>query len=269
VLQLQVVIDPDLPPVTEGAVSFETGALETGPLVYGPGRVGPLVAFFEDLVSGLPMPLVFAMHGVSGPHSVVAATLFLRRDLAIHPLTPSLVYAVDLVYRLGDPMLAHVEPDLSRFLRGMKSYFPGGLSKREQGGRLSTAVQWVSSYLTQGSLPNLGPQPESVGILDVGTNGFVLACGKPSVEGWETLYRNGYLKGAIVSQSDGDYRQVLVARKTFGVGFDLERATTILNELETLSGSLPGWRLQGNYLYSPPDGSTILLTYLTEVLLRV
>jgi hypothetical protein len=108
-----------------------------------------------------------------------------------------------------------------------------------------------------------------VEVLDVGNNGFVLARGKPSVEGWEALFRNGYLKGAIIGESDGDYRWVLIARKSLAVGFDLERAVVILDEMERLSGSLPGWKISGNYLHSPPEGSTILLSYLTEVLIRV
>jgi hypothetical protein len=166
-------------------------------------------------------------------------------------------------------MLAHMDVDLSRFLRGLKSYFPSNLSKRDQGERLSTAVQWVVEYITQGTLPNLGPQPEAVEVLDVGSNGFVLARGNPSVESWETLCRQGHLKGAIIGATDGDFRKVLVARKSLAVGFDLERAVIILDEMERLSGSHPGWALQGDYLYSPPEGTTILLSYLTEVLVRI
>lgn len=269
-LQLQVIIDPELPPVVEGAVSFETGSLELGLHVYGPGRVGPLAAFFEDLISGAPMPLTFVMHRISGPHSVVAATLFFCRDVAVLPSTVGLVYVVDLAHRIGDAALAHADTELARFLRGLASYFPRGLSKREQGERLSTAMQWVRAYLTEGSLPNLGPRAEAVDVLDLGTNGFVLAQGEPTVGSWEALYRSGYLRGAVISpHADGDFRKVLVARKTRQVGFDLERAVPILDELERLSGGTPGWRLQGDYLYSPEDGTTILLKYLVEVLLRV
>jgi hypothetical protein len=268
-LQLQVVVDPELPPLVEGAVSFETGSTERRLHVYGPGAVGPLVAFFEDLIVGAPMPLVFATHKVAGPHTVVAATLFFCRELAIHPATPGLVYAVDLAHRFGDAMLAHVDADLARFLRGLHGYFPAGLSKRAQGERLATAMQWVRVYIVEGDLPNLGTRPEEVRVLDVGTNGFVLAeTQTPSVEAWETLYRAGHIRGVVVGPQEGDFRTILCARKSSQVGFDLERIAPVLDELERLSGGEPGWSMVGNYLHSPAQGSAVLLSHILEVLLH-
>ena len=98
-LKLEVVIDPDLPTAPEGAVLFDADPSESGPLVYGSHSKSPLSTFYEDLVAGVPMPLTFAMRRVAGAYSVVAAALFLGRDLAVLPTTPSLVYSIDLSYR--------------------------------------------------------------------------------------------------------------------------------------------------------------------------
>lgn len=268
-IKLEVLIDPKLPPVVPGAVSFETGAERLGLHVYGPGRVGPLLSFYEDLISGAPMPLVFATKRVSGPHTVLAATLFFDRDLAIHPATPGVVYAVDAASRLGDTIFGHLEPSLSRFLRGVESYLPASLSKQEQGQRLATAMGWMRSYLVDGTLPSLGPVIPHVRVLDTGTNGFVVASSpRPGPEAWESLYRDGYLRGILVGEEAQGLRPTLVARKSLQVGFDLERLVPIFNELEQFSGGMPWWQVRGNYLSPPLDGSTISLQYMIEVLLR-
>lgn len=267
-LKLELTIDPKLPPQVEGAISFETGG-EPFLHVYGPGRPGPLACFYEDLASGAPMPLVFATKRVNGPHTVVAAALFLDRELVLQPATPGFVYAVDLAYRMGDGMLAHVDPALAQFLRGLAAFFPKSLSKAEQGKRLATGVQWVREILTKGVFPNIGPTPRNVRVLDVGSNGFVIASSaKVDPEAWETLFRWGNLRGVLLGEETQGLRPVLAARKTKTVGFDLERLVPILDELEQLAGGEPGWNLDGNYLASPRDGSTILTSHLVEVFLR-
>lgn len=258
-LNLEIVIDPNLPPVVEGAVTFDTGAQGTGLHVYA-----TLLPFFEDLISGAPMPLRFAVHGISGAHTVIAATLFFSRDIALHPATPGLVYLADLAHRMGDPMLAHAPSDVARFFRGLKSLFPARLSKKEQGDRLVTAMQWVRAYVLEGSLPDLGPQSVAVQVLDVGTNGFVIAEGKASKGAWDTLFRTGHLRGFIIEPPG----HVLAARKSVWATFDLEGAVPILNELENHSGGQAGWKIEGDYLASPPSGTSIPLKYLTEVFLR-
>jgi len=273
-LQLEVLIDPELPPRVEEAVSFETGG-QKRLHVYGPPTIpgihqgGALLTFFEDLIAGAPMPLVFAMRRVTGSHAVTAAALFLDRTLVMCPATVGFVYIVDLVSRMGDSVLGHVEPSLAQFLRGLAAYFPDGLSKMEQGERLSTAIQWVRSYLLEGTLPNIGPVAPHVRVLDVGTNGFVLAS-TPRIgpEGWETLFRWGHLRGILLGDEDKGLRPVLAARKGRQVGYDLERLVPLLDELEQLSGALPGWVVQGNYLSSPPDGSAVLLEHLIQVFLQ-
>jgi len=261
-LNLEITLDPSLPCVVEGAVSYDMGAQSTGLHIYGPPS--PLVSFFEDLISGTSMPLRFATHRISNPHTVLAATLFFSRDIALHSSLPAMVYLVDLEYRKGEAMLAHAPSDLARFLRGLKSFFPAQLPKREQGERLVTAMQWVRAYVLEGTLPDMGPRQSSVQLLDVGSNGFVIAEGNTTKDTWDMLFRAGHLKGFVVSSRG----EVIAARKSKAVGFDLEGAAPILDELERHSESKEGWILDGDYLRSPPSGSAITLQHLTEVFLR-
>lgn len=240
-LRCDVIVDPSLPDKVSGSISFDTGA-DPGLHVYGVTHVGPLMSFYEDLIVGLPMPLTFATHRVNGPHTVVAAALFLDRQLALLASTPGFVYLVDLVCRFGDPMLAHADPQVARFIRGLYSNFPLHLTQQQQGNRLKTAVQWVRDYLLTGELPNLGAHSPEVTIQDRGSNGFVVAETKGNtVLAWETLFRLGFLKGFVV----GD-RQVTAARKNVAVGFDLERLSVTLNQMQGHNGM--AWTLKGDYL---------------------
>jgi hypothetical protein len=281
-LSFQVSIDPHLPPVVEGAVSFETGASRaqvSDPKLFayehhgegfGPNDPGALTRFFEDLILGTPFPLVFATHRVGGLDTILATALFLHRDLATHPGMPGLVAAADLVHRRGHPFLGHVEPDLARFFQGLEGYFTGSFSKKELGEKLTLAVQWVREYVLEGRLPDIGPRPQPIRVLDVGTNGFVLAAtDRPSIEAWVDLYRQGFLRGVLVGPDEGDFRQVVASHKSERVTFDLGKALLHLNELEVLSGGDAEWSLDGLYLFGPPIGTTILVGHLLEVLLRV
>lgn len=271
-LTFQVLVDPAHPPLVEGAVSFELGPADRPKLAYnhGPEDPGALTTFFEDLVSGVPMPLTLAIRSVGGLDTILAVALFLHRELAIHPAMPGLVAAVDLIHRKGPPFYGHVEADLGRFLRGVSGFFPEGLSKEVRGERIGTAAQWVRAYLMEGTLPNIGPQPPRGRILDIGTNGFVLAdAEKASEEGWDDLYRKGFLRGVLLGPPDGDFRTVVASKKGPQVEFDLNKAAMILNEVEALSGGEPGWEVKGLYLFSPPIGTTVQVSYLMEVFLRV
>lgn len=279
-LSFQVVLDPTVQPVVKGAITFETGAslVESAePFVYehhGDGfdlhSKGALTKFYEDLLLGTALPLTFATTRVKDIDTLVAISLFLYRDLAIHPSTPGLVTTVDLIHRYGPTFLGHVEADLARFLRGVKDYFPVGLSKQEVGERLTTATQWVREYLVDGNLPNIGPLATKPRIIEVGTNGFVLAeARKPSVDAWGDLYRQGFLRGVMVGPPVGDFRYVVASRKSERVEFSLEQALVHLNELERISAGDPSWRIEGNFLYSPSDGSLTLPSHLLGVFLRV
>jgi hypothetical protein len=279
-LNFQVVIDPTAPPVVKDAISFETGAspveaaesfvYEHHGEGFEPHAKGALTKFYEDLILGTALPLTFATRKIKDVDILVAISLFLFRDLAIHPATPGLVAAVDLIHRYGPTFLGHVDADLARFLRGVKDYFPSGVSKQETGERLATATQWVREYVVDGNLPNIGPRITKPRIIEVGTNGFVLAeARKPTVDAWADLFRQGFLRGVMIGPADGDFRHVIASRKSERVEFNLEQAVLHLNELERLSGAEPLWRVDGDFLFGPPDGSLILVSHLLGVFLRV
>lgn len=280
-IKLQLTVDPSLPPVVEGSVCFETGARpdQVGPLVYehhGEGfsadSPGSLARFFEDLTSGMPLPPMMVLHDIAGPDSVLACALFLKRDLLIHPATPGLVYSVDFVHRRGSTFFGHLDPGLARFLRALGTFFPQTLPKRERAERLGTAIEWVKGFLFEGTLPNIGPLPAETQLIDIGTNGFVVATTEsPSEETWDNLFRQGFLRGVLLGPEDSaGLRQVVAARKHEQVGFDLLKAETMLNDLEILSGNVEEkWSRNGHFLHSPASGTSQMVSLLMEVFLRV
>jgi hypothetical protein len=202
---------------------------------------------------------------------ILATALFLHRDLTLHPNTTGLVSAVDLIHRRGPAFYGHVDEDLARFLHGLQDYLGQETSKQERGVRIGTAAQWIREYVLDGTLPNLGPHAPRVRVLDVGTNGFVLAeSDQPSPKCWEVLYRLGFLRGVVLGPLvDSERRTVLVSKKSSHVQFDLARAALHLNELEVLSGGDSEWEVSGEYLTSPTEGSVVLANYILQVLLRV
>jgi len=283
-VELKVRIEKGLPAVVPDAVSFETGApraqLETA-LAYEhhgsqftPFDRGALPSFYEDLLLGRAMPLVFATPRVQDIDTLMAIALFLHRDLATHPATASFVYTVDFVHRLGLPALAHIEEDLAHFLAALRTYFPDtGISQRELSTRVTTAVGWIRDYIHEGKLPLLGSAPRTeVRILDRGTQGFVSAETQgPLWDGWVELFRAGFLRGILVDHSQGDRKDCLIARKSPFLGFDLPLACRLLNQMELAMGELAEWATtpDGLWLKSPPEGTLLLLRDILEVLIRV
>jgi hypothetical protein len=194
----------------------------------------------------------------------------MHRDLALLPVTTGLVASVDLIHRRGPTMLAHVEPLLANFLRFFDSFFPSSLVRRERGERIGLAVQWVREYLLEGTLPKLNGELPEVQILDLGSNSFVLAETKvPSIEAWEVLFRSGYLRGVLLGVLEGDTRKVWAARKHERSWPHLGQTITFLNDLESLSGGLPEWTFEGDFVKSPSVGSRILVSHIMEVFLRI
>jgi hypothetical protein len=277
-LQVQVFIGK-VPPVLEGTVCFETGATreQLGLTIYehhgegfGPEDPGALTRFFEDLVLGSPLPLSFATSEVRGPDTLLAMALFMHRDLLLQPATPGLVAAIDLTHRWGPPLLAHLDPLVARFVRSFDRFFTPTLSERERGERIAMAVQWVREYLLEGNVPNIGFPLPDVRVLDVGTNGFVLAeTGHPSVEAWEVLYRMGHLRGVLLGPDEEGARQVVASRKSERAWPHLSRSVEFLNDLELLSGGDPGWVAERDFLRGPAVGSKTLVSHLLEVFLRI
>jgi hypothetical protein len=283
-LDFQLIVDPTFQGPVPNAVAFETGAsiaqlLESETPVYehhgpefGPIAPGALTRFFEDLLLGRPMPLTFAVRQIGDVDTVMAAALFMRRDLVTHPKAPGMVAGIDLVHRYGLTCLGHLDSDLGRFLGFLRGYLAKTLGKKETGTRLAQAIDWISGYMHNGTLPHSGVGWPSVRVVDRGTNGFVLAETDGSLlEGWVELYREGFLQGVLVGPVNGESRRKVVAsKKSLFIPLDLGKAASILNEMERAMGELPEWRVEGAlWLHGSDDGTLILLRHLMEVLLRV
>ena len=278
-LQFQVVIGPETPVVSAEAVCFETGAKlqNLGPGVYehhGEGfnqfSTGALTRLFEDLIIGTQLPLTFVTRAVQGPDTILAIALFLKRDLLILPATPGLVYGVDLAHRLGPQLLSHLDPIISGFFKAFPRFFTPNLTKRDVGERISTMVQWVGEYLTDGKIPNLWKSAPEVRVLDVGTNGFVLAEALDlSLDAWEVLYRDGHLRGVLLGPEVDGRRKVVASRKNERSWEGLPKSIPFLNELESLSGGVPEWKYESDFVYSPTVGTNILISHLLKVFLGI
>jgi hypothetical protein len=282
-MDLNVRVEGTLSGSIENAVSFETGLtrgqLQTTEVAYehhgeefSPEDRGALPAFFEDLLLGRPMPTTFATRSVQDIDTLMAIALFLHRDLATHPNTPSFVSLVDFVHRRGLPALAHIEEPLARFLSALRSHFPeSSLSQRELSARLISAIGWIREYIHEGTLPVLGPAPSSsVRVLDQGTGGFAVAETSGCLwDGWVELYRLGFLRGVLISAA-GDRKKVLIARKSHHVRFDLSTAARLLNQVEIVMAEAPEWTVSRDALWlEQPAGTLILLKDILAILLRV
>jgi hypothetical protein len=275
-LKIQVSIGSEVP---EEAVLFERGATpsQIGPGVYehhGDGynsfTPGSLTRLFEDLVIGTKLPLIFSTPTVNAPDTILAIALFIGRDLLLLPATPGLVYGVDLAHRFGPQLLAHLDPIVSGFFKAFPRFFTPGLTNQEIGERVSTMVHWTREYLTEGKYPHLSGGAPEVRVLDVGTNGFVLAEAlNVSVDAWEVLYRDGHLRGVILGPEVDGRRRVLASRKNERAWENLPKAVSFLNELETLSNGDPKWICEGDFVYSPSVGTSALISHLLKVFLGI
>lgn len=281
-LEFRAHIDPALKGPVEGAVAFETGATiadlsNPAKLVYehhgpefGPLAPGALTRFYEDLILGRPMPLDFAVRVVSDIDTVMAAALFLKRDLAILPSAPGTVAAIDLVHRHGLTCLGHLESGLGRFLGLLRAYMPNRMGKKEQAEKLVRMVEWIHAYMTTGEMPHLGLNWPEVRVLDRGTGGFVLAETQGDLlAGWVQLYRQGFLRGLLVSPAGQGRNKAAASKKSDYVALDLNKAAYLLNGLEQAMGELPEWKVEGLWLRGPSEGTLILVSHLLDVLVRV
>ena len=278
-LEFKVIVDPKFPQIQDGVVCFETGATpeQRGLGVYehhGVGfnqsTTGALTRLFEDLITGTPLPLVFATHSIGGPDTLLAITLFMDRRLLMIPATTGLVYGVDLAHRFGPQLLAHLDPMVAGFFRSFPKFFQENNNQREQGERIAALVQWVREYLIDGKLPNLGSPLPEVRVLDWGTNGFVLAdTDNPSIEAWEVLYRAGHLRGLLLGPDSDGTRIVVASRKNERSWPSLHKAVAYLNDLESLSDGDPSWRFDGDFLHSPSVGTRILPSHMLKVFLGI
>ncbi len=270
-LQFQVVVDADLGSKVKGVVAFGDFEPEGDGANTAIFKVSEAHVFYRDLIFGRPFPLVLATRKIENLGVLLGVVLFLHRDLAIHPGMPGLFAAVNLVDFHGVAGLAHVDRDLGRFCRFLLRFIEEPRNKKEQQEALTTAVGWVRSYLLEGSLPSLPSEKEPPRVIDRGTNGFVVASSTHGdlLLGWEELYRLGFLRGVLLHSAGNDRWQVLAARKSSYMEFDLNRAAAALNEAESAMGEPAEWRTDGNWLAGPKQGTLILPSALLEVLLRV
>ncbi len=280
-LRFELLIDPALPPLVSGAVSFETGAspaevadpqnsaYEHHGEGYSRASPGALTRLYEDLLYGVPLPLAFATRGVRGVDTIVAAAIFLDRELILRPGTFGLVAATDFMHRHGVTMAGHVDPDLCRFFGLLLDYVVvEGLGRSEVGQRLRDAIGWIGDFVL-GAGPHLGdPLPESK-IVEVGSGGFVVAeTAVPTELTWVNLYRLGFLKGVAFGFELGGRRRVLVSRKSAYVPFDLQKAMGLLNDLESHHGHDPGWLVEGEFLKGPLEGTRLSPAHVVAALVR-
>ncbi len=266
--RLEVQVDPNLPAVVEGAVSFKTSTT-MGPLTYCAPRA--LTSFWEDLIFGRPMPLSFATLAVDDVDTLVAIALFMHRDIAIQAETAGFVSAVDLVVQWGLPAFAHIPQDVGTFIRFLRNHIQEGTTVQQKGERLGEAVSWVRDFLVGDTLPSITFEQPKAKIIQQGTGGFVVATIEGDLfDGWVDLFRGGHLKGFVLGPDVDGRRPALVARKTVYVPFDLARAATHLNELEqAIRAPLPfsPWEHAGDFLSSA--GTVISPTQILEILIRV
>jgi hypothetical protein len=281
-LEFKVVIEPKTAPVLPNTLTYETGATRSqaaDPDLYayehhgdgfGQADPGALTSFFEDLILGRSMPLVFATRAIRDVDTLFAMALFLHRELAIHPAMSGIVAQVDLVHRRGLPMLGHLDRDFARFLRLLRAYFPEGLSQTNMGHRLTMAMGWIREYVLEGKLPALGKPFADAHVLDRGTDGFVVATTTGDLlEGWVTLFSHGHLRGILVGADVEGRRKVLCARKSHFRTFDLDMAARLFNEMEAAIGEDASWKASGDWLWGPPRGTVLQLPHMLEILIRV
>ena len=285
-MDLNVRIDKELSGIIPDAISFETGVSKEeseNPEILAYEHHGPefsafsrgsLVAFYEDLILGKPMPLEFATPRIQDVDTLVAIALFLHRDLATHPSMPSFVYTTDFVHRMGLPALAHLDDHLARFFSALRAYFPEkGLSQRETSKRLQTAIGWLRTYVHEGDFSFVGSPPVvEVRVINHGSDGFVISeVYGPLLDGWVELYRRGYLRGLAFTPLVNDRRNIVIAKKSNYLALKLDTACQIFNQMETAMGELPDWKVSpdGLWLQGPQEGTSILVQDLTEVLVRV
>ena len=275
-VELNVKIDASLPPITPDAVNFETGASRTdlerpdawvyehhGETFTGNDR-GSLPALYEDLILGRAMPPTFHATAIHDIDTVIAAALFLHRDLLLSSATANLVSTADFVHRLGPAGLAHAPVEDARFLTKLRQLTsPEKVTKRELGQRVTAGVDLVCDYL-HNPAPTV---PNELRILTTEPHGFVVATTSRDLwDGWVELFRLGYLHGVLLAQSDlDDRRKFLIARKSNYIELSLAGACEKLNAAEVSLGELPSWQLTSNWLHHH-EGSLLTLRHILAAL---
>ncbi len=277
-IRFNVTLDPEAPAVLGDTVTFETGATlaevsSQDTFAYnhhgggfGDAHPGALTSFYEDLVLGRPFPLQMVAHRVDGMDTIVAMALFLHRDLVLLPRTIGFVGTVDFLHRRGLTVVGHVDPDLEQLVYALHDVPEGSVE-----GWLPHAIDWVREYLQTGATPGT-PTRIDVRVIERGTTGYVFATTarkRDLLRGWIELYRQGFLRGFLLTDDVAGRRHVLASHKSPYVSFQLERAAMVLNEMESAMGEPVGWAVDQQWLSSPYAGTFILPEHLSEVFTRI
>jgi len=273
-VDLRVTVDPELPELlNEPVVAYgRFRGSHAGLVIYDPEAGSALARLYVDLICGRALPLGFFARSLGTLDTVAAASLFLDRELVLHPKAAELVSAIELAGHLREGGLAHVERDLARLLLLIDGYLCAALpGKEEQGRRLGQVVEWLHRYVIHGSLPALPRAAEPPTVLDRGTNGFVLATATGRLaDAVIELYRQGHLRGVVFHPLGGGRERVLAFRKSPYVRFDLQAAQAHLNGVEAALQRQGGrWDVERLLLMGPREGTTIPRRDLIETFLRV
>jgi hypothetical protein len=271
-IDLHVVVDTTAPPILDDAVTFETGSTraqvgDPGLYAYnhhGPGfgvaDPGALTSLVFDILQGRPLPLKFVCREVH-VDTLVAVSVFLRRNLCLSDRLIGFVAEVDAAHRLGPSFLAHLDTRVCQFLRHLEDSFPSGLSRSECGRRLRSAVEWIEGYLSAGTLPSMRHFPRDITLIEHGTEGFgMFQTPHAPLYGWIEAFRRGYLRGAV----QGAGGEVWLGRKSPYVPFDLDRGSFLLTEREGRP-----WVRAGEWVRSPEGGTSLGLSDVLPVLVQI
>lgn len=240
-----------------------------GAVAYLPGP-DQLAKFYLDLIGGRPLAPKMVLARIEAISHLVALALFMDREVALHPRASGLVNAVTLMETMGCAGAAHCERDTEAFLRFIWKFYlgQGEGPSAEEAQRVTTALTWVREFILDGRLPAMPSPPNPPKVLDIGTNGFVVAEVRHPMlyEAVVELYRWGYLRGVVYFLS-GSRTKVLAFRKSAYLQFNLGEARIRLNGMEQAAGDPPEW-IAGD-LFLSHQGSAIPQRLITEVLLRV
>lgn len=262
-LKFQVVLDKNIEPKVKGVVAY--GAFETDDPSSTP-IYQDVDSFFRDLILGRPLPLTFAAKEVESFGVILAIALFLHRELAIHPDTPAFLACTNLADH-GIIGLAHMDRDLAALFKFMQSYMASATKPKAA---IETVVGWIRGYILEKRLPALPPTPDPPRVIDIGTDGFVLATYGQSalVNGWEELFRLGYLRGLLLEALPESRWRALGAKKSDYLRLDLTRAAEAFNEAEMAMAEPAEWQVYGNWLLGPEGGTLLTPSAMMKVLVR-
>lgn len=269
-IEYKVVIDHDLDEKVRGVVAFGTFTTDDQTLLTAIYPDGGVELFYRDLILGRPFPFTLVTRGVESLGTVMGIALFLRRDLALQPKMRELCSSACLVDLYGVAGEAHTDSWDVRLFRAIRRLLGSARGKKAQQDALKIVLDWIQEVVG-GAYPQvLDTAPEPPRVLERGTDGFVLAHSSHSdlEQGWEFLYRSGFLRGLLLARASEDRWFVLGARKSPYVPLDLGKAAQALNEAEQALGD-GKWEADTHWLRGPKGGTLLLPSAILNLMLRL